>query len=97
MEVTITLPDQTAMALIEAARRQGTTPELLAADALRKQFAAEFSDSSSQEGQNLADFLAGYIGIVDSRELIEGGARMSENCGDKFAAGMMEKRDQGRL
>jgi hypothetical protein len=85
-------------ALTEQARKQGTTPEMLALDSLRERFVAPTSQESSAEGQEtLADFLSGYIGILHSGEYIPGGARMSEGSGKKFAAGMVKKRQQGRL
>jgi hypothetical protein len=79
-------------ALAEEARKQGTTPEVLALDCLRERFlpAGTSEPSSGQQG-TLADFLAGFIGVLASSEHVPGGARMSEDTGKKFAAGMLQK------
>lgn len=96
--MTIQLTPEIESALAEAARRQGTTPELLALDCLRARFvSAELGQSGNSEKGTLADFLAGHIGVLASGEFIPGGARMSEKTGKKFAAGMVQKRTEGRL
>ncbi len=46
---------------------------------------------------SLAEFLEGYAGVFDSRELIPGGARFSENTGEQFTDMLVEKRAQGHL
>jgi len=85
-------------ALTEQARKMGTTPETLALDSLRERFVQATPNENTVERQEtLADFLSGYIGILHSGEYIPGGARMSEGSGKKFAAGMVERRQQGRL
>lgn len=84
-------------ALTAEAQRQGTTPELLALDTLRERFVPEKSPAAGGEAhRTLADFLAGYVGVLDSSEF-GSEPRMSEATGRKFAAGMVEKRRQGRL
>lgn len=93
----ITLPPQIEQALTEEANRRGTTPELLALDCLRERFLPEPTPQPPAEGETLADFLEGYIGIFASEAIVPGGARMSEKCGEKFAEGMARKRRQGRL
>ena len=94
----ITLPPDIEQVLVEHARKQGTTPELLVLDSLRERFIlASSSDSSAESEGTLADFLGTYIGVLHSSEHIPGGARMSEDTGKKFAAGMVKKRQQGRL
>ncbi len=55
-------------------------------------------DKTPKDGEEtLADFLKDHIGVIHSNEHIPGGARMSEDTGKKFAAGMVEKRRKGRL
>ena len=62
----ITLPADIAGTLEEEARRQGTTPERLVVDALRLRFAPSASPPSENPPEsNLADFLAGYVGLVE--------------------------------
>jgi hypothetical protein len=41
----------------------------------------------------MADVLAGYTGVVSSG----GKDAYSENCGERFAEGMEQKRREGRL
>ena len=94
----ITLPPDIEQALVEHARKQGTTAELLALDSLRERFMPSLSLDRPTEGEGtLADFLGKHIGVLHSSEHIPGGARMSEGTGKKFAAGLVKKRQQGRL
>ncbi len=94
----ITLTPDIESALAEQARRQGTTPETLAIDALRERFVSSVATETPAEGQEtLADFLAGHLSVLSSSEYVPSGARMSENCGKKFAAGLVKKRQKGRL
>jgi len=96
----ITLPPEIEGALAEAAKRQGTSPELLAIETLRRQFAQPTDTQPSDngaEGETLYDFLKDYIATIDSSEHIPGGAQMSQDTGQKFAEGMAEKRRQGQL
>ena len=101
--MTITLPPDLEKPLAEQARKQGTTPEILALDTLRQQFPAESAapepegGDAESEPQTLYDFLKDYIGVISSSEHVPGGARMSENTGAKFTEGLLEKRRQGRL
>ena len=94
----ISLPPDIERAVVEHAREQGTTPELLIVDSLRERFllSPPLSPPTESEG-TLADFLGKHIGILHSGEHIPGGARMSEDTGKKFSAGMRKKRQQGRL
>lgn len=97
---TITLTPELEVALSQRAKTQGTTPELLALDGLRQLYVTpEVIDAGPEEdtGETLYDFLKDYIGVIHSSEYIEGGARFSENCGEKFADGMEQKRKEGRL
>ena len=94
----ITLPEDIGQVLIEQARRQGTTPELLVLDSLRERFLpSALPSGATAEAGTLADFLGSHIGVLPSREHVPSGARMSEDTGKKFAAGMAKKRKQGRL
>ncbi|MBI3245657.1 MAG: hypothetical protein HYZ50_04015 [Deltaproteobacteria bacterium] len=94
----ISLPPDIERVVVEHAREQGTTPELLVIDSLRERFLLSPPLSTLPEGEGtLADFLGKHIGVLHSSEHIPGGARMSEESGKKFAAGMLKKRQQERL
>ena len=94
----IVLPPEIEQAVAEHARKQGTTLELLVLESLRDRFVpSEASDSPGENEGSLADFLSEHIGVLHSSEHIQGGARMSEDSGKKFAVGMVKKRQQGRL
>jgi len=83
--------------LIEEARKLGTTPEQLALDSLRERFGLREAPPYATTGQEtLADFLRGHIGVLHSSEHVPGGARMSEDSGEKFTAGLVAQRQQGR-
>ena len=88
---TITLPPDLAGRLADEARRHGTTPELLALDGLRRLFGPPSTESGAGHG-TLFDFLVGYIGTV------AGAAEAySEDCGQRFAEGLADKQQRGRL
>jgi hypothetical protein len=89
---TITLPPDLEKPLAEEARRQGTTPELLAVDCLRKQFVPATATDKPAESETLFDFLSGYMGAVSGTT-----EALSENCGRRFAEGLDEKQRRGRL
>ena len=85
----ISLTPDIEAALTDEARERGTTPESLALDSLRERFISTPPSESPAAGEEtLADFLRGHIGVLHSSEQVPGGARMSENCGEKFAAGV---------
>jgi hypothetical protein len=88
---TITLPPDLEERLAEEARRQGTSPERLALDSLRKLFVPVASDGTGSS-ETLWDFLSGYIGTVSGTA-----EALSENCGQRFADGLVEKQQQGHL
>ena len=90
---TITLPSDLEDRLDDEARRRGTTLELLALDGLRQLFAAQPpADNDAEGNETLSDFLAGYVGTV------AGAAEpYSEDCGRRFAEGLAEKQQRGRL
>ena len=89
---TITLPPDVEGLLIEEARRRGTTAELLAIDALRTLFASLSTEGPPAAGATLFDFLADCIGTVSGTT-----EALSENCGQRFAQGLREKQQRGRL
>jgi len=94
----IRIPPDIEQALVEWARRQGTTPELIAVNCLRERFMPAVGHESQTEGtKTLAEFLSGHIGILHSSEHVAGGARMSEDGGKQFTAGMVSKRQRGKL
>ncbi|MBM4047577.1 MAG: hypothetical protein FJ279_20925 [Planctomycetes bacterium] len=96
MKITVTRTLERALA--EQAHKEGTTPEKLALDCLQERFLpSDIRTSVKGEQRTLADFLAGHIGVLSSREHVRGGARMSENSGKRFAAGLARKRREGRL
>ncbi len=98
----ITVPPDIERSLTARAEQLGTTPELLALDSLREKFPpserpAVDEGPEGEEPQSLADFLRGYVGVLHSSESVPGGARSSEDTGKKFAAGLLKKRQAGRL
>lgn len=95
--VTITLTPELERVVAERAQQQGTTPELVALDKLNEQFLPDLPSAPIEGEGTMADFLADFIGCIDTREVVPGGARMSENIGEKFAEGMAQKRLEGRL
>ena len=91
----ITLTPDIEQALTAEARKLGRTPEQLALESLRARFMAPESDASLTEEQDtLADFLHGYLGVLHSSDHVPGGARLSEDSGRKFAAGLVARRHQ---
>ena len=85
---TITLPPDLESRLADEAARRGTTPELLALDRLRRLFAS--LDEAARAG-SLFDFLAGHIGTVTGTA-----EPLSEDCGQRFADGLVGKQQRGR-
>jgi hypothetical protein len=86
----ITLPPEIEGPLREEARRRGTSPELLALDALRDRFAPPVTSSPDQGTEpTLAEFLNGYVGIVEGTT-----EALSERCGERFAEGLAEGRSR---
>jgi hypothetical protein len=93
----ITLTPDIEQALAAEARRLGRSPEQLALDSLRERFlSAESGRSPAEKQDTLADFLRGHLGILHSSEYVPGGARLSEDSGRKFAAGLVAQRQQNR-
>ncbi len=85
-------------ALVEQAKLQGTTPEQLALEGLRRQFVHPMPNEHSADAPGtLADYLAEAIGVLHSHEYIPGGAGLSENTGGAFTKALVKKQRQGHL
>jgi hypothetical protein len=66
-------------ALIKEAQSQGTSPEIIALTYLEARLGLKTTaEAPTREYETLADFLAGYVGVLSSSEFVPGGARMSE-------------------
>ena len=87
---TITLPDDLAQRLADAARIQGLTPEQLALDQLRHAFPE--TSTPPAEG-SLYDFLKPFIGRIASGSETS----LSQDCGERFTDGLVEKHQRGEL
>ena len=93
----ITRTPDIEQALAAEARKLGLAPEKLALDSLRERFLSPESDMPpATEHTTLADFLREHLGVLHSSEHVPGGARLSENTGQKFAAGLAAQRQQKR-
>lgn len=91
----ITLTPDIEQALAAEARKLGRTPEQLALDSLRERFLSPENDLSPRgEQATLADFLRGHLGVLHSSEHVPGGARLSEDSGQKFATALITQRQQ---
>ncbi len=87
--LTITIPSDIASTISDEARNLGTTAESLAVERLRESFLPAHPPSGEK---TLFDFLSEHIGTVDgTRETL------SEDCGKRFARGMVEKQKRGKL
>ncbi len=89
---TITLPADLEAPLREEARKQGTTTEAVALDSLRKLFGSSVTKEEPSNEGSLFDFLKGYSGMVNGTS-----EPLSERCGERFADGLVEKQQRGRL
>jgi len=78
--MTLTIPNEWIVPLADQARRQGTTPELLALEAVRRIVG---NGATVSEGGSLLDTLAGHIGVVSGT-----GEPFSQDCGRKLAEGL---------
>jgi hypothetical protein len=86
----ITLPAEIDGPLVEEARRRGITPERLALDTLRQRFTPSVASPSEEPPDTtLADFLTGYVGLVEGST-----ETLSERCGERFAEGLAEERSR---
>ncbi len=88
---TIRLPAEIEGPLMEEALRRGTTPETLALDTLRRFAPPIASPSEKPPESNLADFLAGYVGLVEGST-----EPLSRCCGERFAEGLAEEPSRER-
>lgn len=93
----LTLTPELERALKVEARQRGVTPEQLALASLYKAFVAPPISTTPALQDNLADFLAGFIGSLHSAENVPGGAHLSEHSGNQFAKLMLQKRKEGHL
>ena len=84
--ITITLPLEVEGQLLKEARKQGTTPELLALDCLRERFVPGRKQAPRNEEPSLFDFLSEHIGVIDGTT-----EALSENCGQRFSEGLLEQ------
>lgn len=85
--LTITVPDELAGPLADEAERRGTTPELLALEAVRRALPPAEPQPAGPPGRSLLDFLEGYIGTVEGT-----GEAFSQDCGRRFAEGLAARR-----
>jgi predicted transcriptional regulator len=95
--MTIDLGPELEQRLGELARRKGTTPESLVRSAVEQLLAPDQEEHDPPAPGSLAEMLQGYAGVFDSREWVAGGARLSENTGERFTDVLEEKRAQGHL
>ncbi|MCP4699101.1 MAG: hypothetical protein GY862_19945 [Gammaproteobacteria bacterium] len=72
--------------LAKEAGKRGTTPELLAIDCLRRFFIPKPKAGKPNEDETLFDFLSGCTGTINGTA-----EALSENCGQRFARGLIEK------
>ena len=94
---TITLSPELEQVMTKQAQLQGTTLEMLALDKLNAYFLSAAPVENAEEGETLADYLKDFIGCIDSREVVPGGANMSEYTGRKFGAILKKKYQEGKL
>jgi hypothetical protein len=94
----ITLTPDIEQVLRQAAKKQGATVESIVLKTLRECFFQKKNKKQDCSTMNsLADMLQGDIGTIDSGEIVEDGARMSENSGKRFAEILAEKQRQGKI
>ena len=93
--MSIELTPDLESALAEAARRQGTTPDLLAEAYLRERLDPRRHESSGTEPKTLAEFLDGYVGILGRED--DAGNNLAEDTGRRFAEALSRSRGEGRL
>ena len=93
----IDLPPELESALVTAARRQGTTPDLLAEAYLRERLHVAHVADSGPEPKTLADFLADYVGVLGGDEAAGTANNFAEDTGRRFAEGLARGRGEGRL
>jgi hypothetical protein len=89
---TITLPPEIELPLVAAAQQQGISPERLALESLRRIFVPAATAEVPESTKTLADLLAPYIGMVEGSS-----EAYSENCGERFTAGLLEKHNRNSI
>jgi hypothetical protein len=89
MSQNLELPDPLFDALQEAATASGTTP----IGWIAARLPAVATPVANNGAKSLADLLAGHIGSVHSG----GKETLSQNCGERFADYLDQKRREGRL
>lgn len=89
MSKSLELPDPVYDALEQAASASGTTPVGWIAAKLPQ----VTTDKPNGAHKSLADALAGLIGTVHSG----GKEALSQNCGERFADYLVQKKREGRL
>jgi hypothetical protein len=90
------LPDDLANVLAAEAEKRGTTPEQLAVGYLRQHLPAGAMPADRNAGTML-EYLSDVIGVVNSAEIVPGGANMSQNTGKKLSEILNRKRVRGNL
>jgi len=93
--VTIILPPELEEVVSIQAAQQGTTPELFALAKLRG--AVMPPPPQADAPGSMADFLADFIGSVNSSEAVSGASDLSKNTGRKFKELMAKKHRDGKL
>ena len=79
--LTITLPSDLEATIVEAAKRQGSTPQELAVASLTKLYSPGCTPQADVgDGGSLADFLRDHIGTVDGSS-----EPWSEKTGERFS------------
>ena len=89
----LTIPPDIEAPLLDAARDLGTTPEILAIDCLRQQFVSQEESPAPEDAANLAEYLQGFIGVIQSSERTPGGAQMSQQTGKRFTELLLKQRE----
>ena len=96
--MTITLTPDVAAALAEKAKQQGTTPEALANEYLRKGVLPTVpTEKRGLSGEPLYDRLKDFIGCCDSSKVATPPKVNADPYSLAFAEILEEKRKQGRL
>jgi hypothetical protein len=93
----INLRPELANAVEAEADRRGTTAEVVAIQCLEERFAPRAAAQDNGGSATMADYLAEFIGVIDTSQLVPGGARLSEKNGSDFANLMRAKKTQGKL
>ncbi len=94
--MSIDLTPDLESALADAARRQGTTSDLLAEAYLRERLDVRRHEGSRPESKSLADFLAGYVGVIGDAAGAGEENNRAEDTGRRFAEALSRSRDEGR-